>query len=238
MQRDTVEEPDPVTGTSGLANREWEDGACPDVAADCRDLRLEAEAGKLTPHFLLNSLQAVAVLLDAGREQEARSTVTRLASLLRRQLDADLAGEGVLGEQVDFVRQYVQIERLRHDGELELDVRVSDDVRGALVPTRLLQPLVENAARHGLAAVDGDGRIEVRAERRDGRLALVVRDDGCGLPDGWDLEDDAGTGLNALRSSLCRLHEGRHRFEVRDREDGSGAEARIEIPYRDAETAA
>lgn len=239
MESDTVEEPRATIEPGRGASRDWESSACPDVAADCRDLRLEAEAGKLTPHFLLNSLQAVAVLLDTGREEDARSTVGRLGRLLRRQLKTDLAGEQELGEQVDFVRQYVQIEQLRHDGQLELDVRVEDAAERALVPTRLLQPLVENAARHGLAGQEGGGRIEIHGQRRDGRLVVRVRDDGGGLPREWDLEEDSGTGLSTVRASLCRLHEGRHRFEVRDLDtgDGTGTEVEVELPYRDAEAA-
>lgn len=234
MSTDTTRDTGRTTDAAGTAARDWESSACPDVAADCRDLRLEAEAGKLTPHFLLNSLQAVAVLMDTGRTEDARSTVTRLSALLRHQLDADLAGEESLGDQVEFVRQYVQVERLRHDSELELDVAVDDEAARAVVPTRLLQPLVENAARHGLAGRDEGGRIEVRAERRDGRLRLRVRDDGRGLPEGWELEENAGIGLGAIRASLCRLHEGRHRFEVRDLGDGRGTEVEVDLPYRDA----
>lgn len=222
--KQTADAPAPGTG----------DDVCMDLFEDCRDIRLETEAGKLTPHFLLNSLQAVAVLLETHRTSEARNAVSRLTDLLRRQLDTDLTGEQPLGEQVEFVRDYLQIERLRHEGDLELEVRLDASAERALVPTRLLQPLVENAARHGLAGRTGTGRVEIRAEREGRRLVVLVRDNGRGLPEDWSVTADAGTGLRALRASLCRLHEDRHRLEVENRAGEAGTRVQVEVPYRAA----
>lgn len=233
MRQRTTEGRSPLVEDSGAASVRPDSATCPDLPDDCRGVRLEAEADKFAPHFLLNSLQAVSLLLDTGEEEEARRTVHRLSRLLRRQLESDVAGEEPLGEQLDFVCRYMRIEELRHDGQLELDVQVSSAAERALVPTRMLQPLVENAARHGIGPMPDGGRVEIRAGRYGGRVSIRVRDDGVGLPEGWELEEDAGTGLDALRASLCRLHEGTHSFELENRRDGDGAVARITFPDRE-----
>lgn len=207
---------------------------CPDVGDDCGSVRMEVEAGKLTPHFLRNSLQAVGFLLDSGRETEAREYLGRLQDLLSRRVAERAPSERPLVEQLGFVRDYVVLEALRHEDGLELELDVSPEAGRALVPGRLLQPLIENAARHGLAGRSDAGRIVVRAERSDGHLELEVTDDGRGLPEDWELEQDRGAGLRALHATLCRRYGDDHALRVGNRREGSGTRVRIRIPFRGA----
>ncbi len=202
---------------------------------DRRKLRLEAQLAEarlqtlrtqLQPHFLFNALNTISVLMREDVDTAER-ILLQLSLLLRRSLESSEAHEVTLGEEIEFLESYLEIEQARFGGRLAYRILVADPLRDVRVPALVLQPLVENALRHGLATRAGPGRVEIRAERHGDCLQLCVSDDGRGLP--------AATieriGLANSRARLRLLYADRHRFEVRNSERG-GVIAEIELPWR------
>jgi len=147
--------------------------------------------------------------------------------LLRRSLDDHEAHEVTLGEEIGFLESYLEIEQARFGGRLSYRVLVPDHLLEAQVPTLILQPLVENALRHGIAMRAGPGRVEIKAHQHGDFLLLSVSDDGRGLPQATTER----VGLANTRARLRLLYADRQRFEVRNSDDG-GVIAEIELPWR------
>ena len=196
------------------------------LEAQLADARLQTLRAQLQPHFLFNALNTISVLMHENVDSADR-ILLQLSALLRRSLDGNEAYEVTLGEEIDFLESYLEIEQARFGGRLSYQVLVPDEVLEARVPTLILQPLVENALRHGIATRAGPGRVEIKAHRHGDVLRLSVSDDGRGLP-------EAATervGLANTRARLQLLHADRQRFEVRNSDDG-GVIAEIELPWR------
>ena len=127
------------------------------------------------------------------------------------------------------IQRYLEIERARFADRVRVEIDLPDELESALVPSLLLQPLAENAVRHGIAPREGPGRIEITAHRDDMRLVLMVSDDGVGP--GGDVSGANGVGLANTRERLAELYGEGHRFAIRGRE-GGGTEVLVEIPWR------
>lgn len=196
------------------------------LEAQLADARLQALRSQLQPHFLFNALNTISVLMHEDVDAADR-ILLQLSALLRRSLDGSDAHEVSLGEEIGFLETYLGIEQARFGSRLSYRILVPEPVREARVPGLILQPLVENALRHGLATRAGPGEVEIRAERHAEVLKLRVSDDGPGLP--------AATieriGLANTRARLRLLHADRQRFEIRNGENG-GVVAEIELPWR------
>ena len=194
--------------------------------------RLQALRYQLQPHFLFNALNALSTLIVEERTAEASRMVSRLADFLRFTLAGSDADEVPLEEELEFARRYLEIERVRFGERLAVRFDVPAAVMGARVPNLLLQPLVENAIRHGLATQAG-GSILVEARRADGILRLaVVNDGGNGASHTTSGNGPAnGIGLANTRERLTHLYGDRHRLELRHA--GAGARVEIELPYRE-----
>jgi signal transduction histidine kinase len=182
---------------------------------------------QLHPHFLFNTLNSISALIHQDVELADRM-VARLGDLLRLALQHFGAEEVPLRQELEFVLSYLEIEQARLGPRLRFQIDVGDGTAEALVPTFLLQPLVENAIRHGVAARPGPGCVEVRACREDGRLSLEVCDSGPGLPPG---EPPEGVGLSNTRARLGRLYGEEYQFELAGGPRG-GAVVRVVIPFR------
>jgi len=191
------------------------------------EARLETLKSQLQPHFLFNTLHAISALMHKD-VAAADQMIARLSDLLRLSLDTGAAQEVSLERELELLEKYVEIERVRFQDRLTVEFDVAPETREARVPNLLLQPLVENAVRHGIAKRRGPGRIEIRAVRRDGRLELAVRDDGEGLAGG--AAGGAGIGLANTRERLAQLYGSEHRLELRDA-PGGGLEVAIAIPF-------
>jgi two-component sensor histidine kinase len=197
--------------------------------------RLAALAAQLRPHFLFNTLNLVSELIHLD-PAAADETVVRLARLLRVTLDTSDAHEVPLGQELEVLASYLEIQRARFGDRLRVEWRVDVDALDALVPPLLLQPLVENAFVHGLAPRSAGGVVRVGAavRRRGGEcvLSLRVEDDGVGPPVGRALVE--GVGLRNTRRRLATLYGARHRLRV-GRRKGGGTLALIRIPVRRAD---
>jgi len=193
------------------------------------EAQLEALQRQLHPHFLFNTLNTISALMHRDA-QAADEMLVRLSDLLRLTLDRVGTQQVPLKDEVDFLRKYLEIEETRFGDRLEVTIDVDPDVLDAPVPNLVLQPLVENALRHGLAPKIGGGRVDVSARQVGGGLTLTVRDNGVGLsPDTLDALH-SGVGLSNTRSRLENLYGENHRFEFHT-PPGGGLVVTIVIPF-------
>jgi len=202
------------------------------LEARLTEARLDALRTQLQPHFLFNTLHAISALMQRDVEAAERM-LARLSDLLRLTLDSSGEQKVPLARELEFLAPYLEIEQTRFPDRLTVEMRIAPGTLDLRVPTLLLQPLVENAVRHGIAAQTGPGRIEIRAALADGKLLIEIEDNGRGLP--RDLRD--GLGLSNTRARLEQLYGGSHRFELLPAE-GGGTLARVTLPLEPANGAA
>ena len=185
----------------------------------------------LRPHFLFNTLNAIAALVRDD-PSAAEKMIGQLSDLLRAALKGEATREVRLDEELTLVEQYLDIERVRFVDRLRVSIEASDEARQALVPHLLLQPLVENAVRHGIAPIESGGSIVVNARRQDGRLQVTVRDDGVGVQHA-PASNGCGIGLQSVRARLAHLYGDGQRLDV---QPGAsiGTVVTLDIPYRSA----
>jgi two-component system LytT family sensor kinase len=188
---------------------------------------------QLQPHFLFNTLNAISVLAAKGERVETVRMIGRLSELLRMAL-GNTAQTVTLSSELEFVQRYLDIEQMRFNDRMTVRFDVAPDTLGAQVPSMVLQPLVENAVKHGISRRRGAGRIEVRSRRSTDTLELSVRDDGPGFA-GAPAGARTGVGLVNTRARLEQLY-GAEGFEMyRGDAPGGGALVRITLPFRLAE---
>ncbi len=198
------------------------------LQASMTEARLNALRMELHPHFLFNTLNAIAGLVRRQEDDAAVRVLARLGDLLRITLDREAAQKVPLEEELHFLEQYLGIERIRFRDRLEVAIDVDDDTLGLLVPTLVLQPLVENAVRHGIARKPGAGHIRIRAQQTSGALLLEVSDSGIGFPDGGPARE--GVGLSNTRARLEQLYSsGSTSLSFANNEHG-GATVRLRLP--------
>ena len=190
--------------------------------------QLEALRGRLHPHFLFNALNSVLALIRSD-PVAAESMLLRFSELLRNAVDRSRRHEIRLGEELELVRHYLAIESIRYQDRLRVEIHADEDAVAALVPPFLLQPLVENAIRHGFNGSGGASTLTVSARRHGDSLEIQVADDGAGLAQ-VPIE---GVGLASTRARLEHMYGPRHLFELRNRPNG-GAEALVRIPFRES----
>ncbi|HEY8551153.1 MAG TPA: histidine kinase [Vicinamibacterales bacterium] len=192
--------------------------------------RLDTLKTQLHPHFLFNALNAISASVES-EPQTARWMLEELGTLLRSSLEHAREQEIPLDRELEFTHSYLALQKVRYDDRLEAVTHVAPDARDALVPTLLLQPLIENAIRHGIATRSSGGRIEIAIRREADALRLQVTDNGPGLPPGWDVERDLGIGLSNTRERLKQLYGTHQTFAIFNRPEG-GACVDISLPYR------
>lgn len=190
--------------------------------------QLEALRLQIQPHFLFNTLNSIAALVRRKSNDSALEMIFGLSDLLRSTLERSEHSTVPLAEELDFVKRYVELQRARFADRLQVDYDIGEDCAEQLVPSFLLQPLVENAIRHGIGKRAAPGQIEIRARIEQDRLRLTVSDDGVGLPDGFSL-DDEGVGLTNTRSRIHQLYGDRGSLALRRRTDG-GVIVGVELP--------
>jgi sensor histidine kinase YesM len=195
--------------------------------------QLQALKMQLHPHFLFNTLHAISSLMRKDVEA-ADSMITRLSDLLRLTLENTGVQEVTLRQELEFLERYLEIEQTRFRDRLQVRMEIEPDTLDARVPNLILQPLVENAIRHGIAPRSAPGWIEIRAARDGETLQLQVRDNGPGLPPIGQPTLKEGVGLANTRARLEQLYGAAQNFELSNREEG-GLLVSLTLPFR-AET--
>jgi signal transduction histidine kinase len=194
--------------------------------------QLEALRMQLHPHFLCNTLNTVNVFLRDGHVDQAGEIVTGLGTLLHIALDRMDEQEVTLRDELAFVAQYLEIERVRFSDRMNVTVDAPADALDALVPCMILQPVVENAVRHGISRDPRAGTVSIRAMRSDGALDIAVTNDGPGMSEP-SAATGHGVGLQNARLRLARLYGDVARLDIRDA-DGGGVVVAITLPFHTA----
>jgi two-component system, LytTR family, sensor kinase len=196
--------------------------------ADAREARLAALRYQLNPHFLFNSLNAVSTLVLEGEVDASTRMLSQIADLLRTSLDQQLPWEVSLAQEMTFTEKYLAIEQTRLGERLRVDLAISMETLEAAVPSMLLQPLVENAIRHGVAAVVEAGSVAIESKLQGSQLQIIIRNTGSRrVNPGRSVR---GIGLTNTSERLQTLYGVDHRFDLKWPEDG-GCEVLIEIPF-------
>jgi signal transduction histidine kinase len=199
------------------------------------EARLQSLRSQLQPHFLFNALNTISALTETD-PKSARRLMEQLGHLLRVSLRHASTPFVTLAEELTFLDDYLTIERVRFEGRITVSVHADDDTLDAVVPSFLLQPLVENAIRHGVGPRLAGGRIAVTAAREGAVLRLTVRDDGVGLAADWGGRRDAGVGLRNTAARLEQLYPEGHVFRVMPGA-AAGVEVLLDLPWRSAPAA-
>jgi two-component system LytT family sensor kinase len=198
------------------------------LQAELTQAQLATLRMQLQPHFLFNTLHTIASLVRDGRGEAATTTIARLGELFRQTLGNLQRNEVPLRQELSFIEAYLEIEQTRFSDRLAVRLDVDQETLGAMVPNLSLQPLVENAIRHGIARDPSAGRIDVRAVRRAGALRIEVRNDG---PAYTGNGSSGGVGLANTRARLHRLYGPWCRLDLLPDQSG-GTIAVLEVPWR------
>lgn len=200
------------------------------LATELVRTRLEVLRMQLNPHFLFNTLHTISALIHENPEGADR-ILARLSELLRVSLEQSDAQEVPLRQELLFLDRYLEIEQMRFQDRLTVERTIEPGLGDLRVPSLILQPLVENAIRHGIEPREDAGCVRIAARRVDGMLELTVSDNGPGLPENEAIPRREGVGLSNTRSRLTHLYGADHRFELTPA-PGGGLEARLRIPCR------
>ncbi len=186
---------------------------------------------QLNPHFLFNTLNAISTLILDRQNDTANQCVTKLSAFLRHTLDQDPMKKVTLKQELDALDLYLKIEQLRFGDRLKLDWRVDEAALSALVPSLVLQPLIENALKYAIAPAERGGTLHLGGRVIGGRLLLHVADDGPGLPDGITIGNGRGVGLRNTRERLQVLYGDRARFGAVNTRPGVRIDLEIPAEY-------
>jgi sensor histidine kinase YesM len=201
-----------------------------ELARQLAHAQLGALRMQLQPHFFFNTLNSISMMVRAGENRRAVEMLAGLGDVLRTLLRRSPALETTLSDELAFLRRYLEIEEVRFGERLVVKWELEPGVEEALVPPLLLQPLIENALRHGLDPRPDGGVLTVAAQRRDEALELVVADNGVGLRPGFSAHASTGLGLTNTRARLERMYGATAALEVHDAPDG-GVRVRCKLPY-------
>ncbi len=197
-------------------------------SALAQEAQLKMLRYQLNPHFLFNTLNAISTLVLDGQNRTANLAVSRLSEFLRYTLDQDPMKKVTLRQELDALNLYLGIEKLRFGDRLRLEFDVDERTESALVPSLLLQPLVENAMKYAIAPREQGGAVTVAAGIEGGRLKLAVQDDGPGLPPAAS-GNGRGVGLRNTRERLKVLYGDAHSIEAADASPGLRVEMRLPL---------
>jgi LytS/YehU family sensor histidine kinase len=182
----------------------------------------------LEPHFLFNTLNAITALVDMGRNAEASATLLHLNRILKATLSRNRPDRVSLATELEMVENYLAIEQVRFADRLRIEMRIDPTALDGLVPCFLLQPIVENAIRHGIAQREDNGLVTTLIERKQDQLHLRVRDNGPGFS--VPAQPGHGIGLKNTEERLAHFYPSRYDLKVSEPESG-GFEVAITIPY-------
>ncbi len=200
-------------------------------ASMAHEAQLKMLRYQLNPHFLFNTLNAISTLILERQIDPANLMVTKLSSFLRYSLDNDPMQKITLKQEIAAMQLYLDIEKVRFEDRLNLQLDIDDEARSALIPSLLLQPLVENAIKYGIARSDNGGNLRIAAKVFAGDLLIEISDDGPGveLVDN-EIPDAKGVGLQNTRERLKELYGKKHSFRLKPTEP-HGLTINIRVPH-------
>jgi two-component system LytT family sensor kinase len=209
-------------------------------------MRLEAQATsaqlamlryQLNPHFLFNTLNSISTLVLLKQTEPANAMLSRLSSFLRYTLVNEPTARVTVAQEIETLKLYLDIERMRFEERLRTEFRIDDAVRSGLMPSLLLQPLVENAIKYAVSPMEYGAEITVEAQLVGPMLRVTVSDTGPGLPPGTDpssvfgvSSDSTGIGLANIRDRLVQAYGENQRFDISNRPEG-GFQVVLELPF-------
>jgi len=192
--------------------------------------QLNALRRQIEPHFLFNTLNAIAGLVREQNNDAAVTMIARLSEFLRRTMSDSDRQQVALSEELEFTQKYLEIQKVRFADRLAFGVDVPADLLSARVPSLILQPMVENAIKHGIAKRAQGGAISIAAARGNGTLTLRIFNEGPSLPAGWE-KTTSGIGVQNVRTRLQSLYGSG--FELNLRNVREGVEVSLSLPYVD-----
>lgn len=200
-------------------------------ASMAHEAQLKMLRYQLNPHFLFNTLNAISTLVLEQNTELANRMVTKLSSFLRYSLDNDPMQRITLDQELQALQLYLDIEKVRFEERLSLELDIEDEARAALIPSLLLQPLIENAIKYGIARAEGGGHLRISAKVFAGDLLMEVSDDGpgCELVNG-DIPDAKGVGLRNTRERLATIYGSEHSIKLNQTQP-HGLTICIRIPF-------
>ncbi|MCU1321803.1 MAG: signal transduction histidine kinase, LytS [Acidobacteriaceae bacterium] len=190
--------------------------------------QLHALQAQVEPHFLFNTLNSITELVESGHKQQATDMLKHLNTILKMTLRRPAPQKISLAQELDVVENYLAIEQVRFADRLRIEFRIDPSALNALIPSFLLQPLMENAIRHGIGQSEKGGMIQTFVERKDDMLYLRILDDGSGPT--VEKPEGHGIGLSNTATRLAHFYPDRHSFHAKPEEHG-GFQVRIAIPY-------
>jgi two-component sensor histidine kinase len=194
--------------------------------------QLDALRAQINPHFLFNSLNSIAQLISSDPER-AEACVERLAEIFRYLLRSENRAFVTLGDELEIADAYLDIERARFGDRLEVSFEVADGLRTRFVPTLILQPLIENAVRHGVSQKVGGGRVSIEASLDGKDLRVVIRDTGVGIEGGAEAALSSGIGLRNVHDRLVQLYGKGYAPRI-DTLPGAGTAVTVRVPLAEA----
>jgi two-component system, LytTR family, sensor kinase len=193
--------------------------------------QLDALRRQIEPHFLFNTLNAIAGLVREKRNDAAVSMIAVLSDFLRRAVEGSDRQQVPLGEELEFAEKYLDIQKVRFAERLQVRVDVARELFSAQVPSLILQPMVENAVKHGIAKRVEGGAIRIAAFRSNGMLTVSVYNDGPSLPASWE-NTRSGIGLSNVRTRLQSLYGDGFELSVKNQVP-DGVEASVSVPFKE-----
>lgn len=184
-----------------------------------RDAQLQMLRYQINPHFIFNTMNSINALVATDRSREARNMIEQFSSFLRITLEGDKTLFVTLAEEIDTIKSYLAVEKMRFHERLQLEIDIADDLSDISVPSLILQPIVENAVRHGVEGQRKAVLIKIKAKAVDEHLILTITNDGPILK--YDNDRKEGVGLQNVRSRLDTVYQGNYEFTMRDNRVGS-----------------
>lgn len=200
------------------------------LEAQLAEAQLGALRSQLQPHFLFNTLHSIMALINQSDTKAAKEMLAGLSDLLRHALEHVRRHEVPLSQELDILRRYIEIERVRFSDRLTVEWRVDHALESAYVPSFILQPLAENAIRHGIEKRPGPGLLAVECQRENDRLLLAFTDNGAGVPGAGIEQLRNGHGLGDMRARLDVLYPSAYSLDIEPAE-GGGTVVRLALPY-------
>ena len=201
------------------------------LEAQLAQAQLNSLRMQLHPHFLFNTLNGIVGLVRDNKNEAAVSMLVGMSDLLRHALEHSDRQEVELKEELSFIKLYLSIQQMRFSDRLQIDFDIDPTTLKTLVPNLILQPLVENALRHGIGRSTEAGSIKVASKKENGSLSITISDNGAGLPNDWQVKSSSGIGLANTAARLQQLYGNSHRFDIHNRDEG-GVEVEIVMPFR------